>query len=138
MIKQSKILFLMLPILLMGCSPSNQELYEQVMAVHDEVMPKMDDLYKLKRELQQIQADSTAIPANQQKALEEAIVKIDAASEGMMVWMREFDPPKGMAEADLKKYLMEQMEKVKKVKEDILEALKSGNEFKKFKIEQSV
>jgi hypothetical protein len=138
MIKPIKILFLVCPILLLACSPSNQELYEQVMAVHDEVMPKMDDLYKLKRELQQLQSDSKAVPADQRKALEDAIINIDSASEGMMVWMREFDPPKGIAEADLRKYLEDQMEKVKKVKEDILEALKSGNEFKKYKIEPGV
>lgn len=137
MLQRAKILLIILPFLFGGCSPSNQELYEQVMAIHDEVMPQMDDLYKLKRELQQIHADSTALPTDQHKAIEEAISKIDSASEGMMVWMREFDPPKGIAEADLKKYLLEQMEKVKKVREDILEALKGGNEFKKYKIEQS-
>jgi hypothetical protein len=134
MIKRIEILFLVFPILLLACSPSNQELYEQVMAVHDEVMPKMDDLYKLKRELQQLQSDSTAVPDDQRQALGDAIIKIDSASEGMMVWMREFDPPKELAEADLKKYLLEQMEKVKRVREDILEALKSANEFKKYKV----
>jgi hypothetical protein len=134
MIKCIKILFLAIAVLFIGCSPSNQKLYEQVMDVHDEVMPKMDDLYKLRRELQQLQSDSTTVPADQRKALEDAIIKIDSASEGMMVWMREFDPPKELAEADLKKYLLEQMEKVKRVREDILEALKSANEFKKYKV----
>lgn len=135
MIKHIKNLLLLLPILLLACSPSNQELYEQVMAVHDEVMPKMDELYKLKRELKQLQADSTgSISDAQREDLEKAVLQIDSASEGMMVWMREFDPPKEIAEADLKKYLLEQMEKVKKVREDMLNAIKGANEFKKYKI----
>ena len=30
---------------------ANQGLYDEVMKVHDEVMPKMDDIYKLKEQL---------------------------------------------------------------------------------------
>ena len=40
---------------LSNCKPSNdaiqQELVREVMVIHDEVMPKMDDIYKVQKQL---------------------------------------------------------------------------------------
>ena len=61
------------------------------------------------------------------KEIEGTISKLDSASEGMMVWMRNFNPlPDSLGEEQAREYLENEMEKVKKVKEDILEALEKA------------
>ena len=107
----------------------NQALYDQVMAVHDEVMPKMNDLYKLKGTLKDKIADSPAMAADKKAELESVIARLDSASESMMVWMRNFNPlPDSLGEEQAREYLENEMEKIKRVKTGVDEALESGKE----------
>jgi hypothetical protein len=99
----------------------NQVLYDQVMKIHDEVMPQMEDLHNRKEALKEKLKSATA---EQKKSLERQIAKVDSAGEGMMIWMREFNPiPDSVGEEKAREYLESQMEKVKKVKENIQAAL---------------
>lgn len=129
-----KPLFLVLFVLIAGCDTKkdNQALYDEVMNVHDEVMPKMDDIYKLKEELKKEIVDTPGMVEEKRKAIESAILQLDAASEEMMDWMRNFNPlPDSLGEENARKYLEEQKTKVDKVKEDMLQAIdkaKSLNE----------
>ena len=107
----------------------NQALYDEVMKVHDEVMPKMDDIYKLKQELKKQIADSATLAIEKRKTIESAILKLDSASENMMVWMRSFNPlPDSLGEEKARAYLEEQQEKIEKVKEEMLEAINAAKE----------
>jgi len=107
----------------------NQALYDEVMKIHDEVMPKMNDMYKKKEELKKKIADTPNMVDEEKKKIEATIAKLDSASEGMMVWMREFNPlPDSLGEEKAREYLEDEMEKVKEVKEDILEALKAADQ----------
>lgn len=108
----------------------NQALYDEVMKIHDEVMPKMNDIYKLKEELKKQIAETPGLVEEKKKELEGTIAKLDSASESMMVWMRNFNPlPDSLGEEQAREYLENEMQKVKKVKEDIMEALeKAGAE----------
>ncbi len=107
----------------------NQALYDEVMKVHDEVMPKMNDIYKLKEELKNKIANEQALTEEQKKEIESTIVQLDSASESMMVWMREFNPvPDSVGEEKAREYLENEMERVKKVKENILEAMATAKE----------
>lgn len=108
----------------------NQALYDEVMKIHDEVMPKMNDIYKLKEELKKQIAETPGLVEEKKKEIEGTIAKLDSASESMMVWMRNFNPlPDSLGEEQAREYLENEMEKVKKVKEDIMEALeKAGAE----------
>jgi hypothetical protein len=102
----------------------NQALYDEVMAVHDEVMPKMNDIYKLKEQLKKEIADAPDIVEQKRREIESTIVELDAASEGMMVWMRNFNPlPDSLGEEQARKYLVEQKERVTDVREDMLQAI---------------
>ncbi|WP_276373054.1 hypothetical protein [Chryseolinea sp. H1M3-3] len=110
---------------------ANQQLYDEVMSVHDEVMPKMDDLYKLKEHLKKQVADSPQMTEEKKKKIESAILQLDSASEGMMVWMRNFNPlPDSLGEEKARTYLEEQKVKVSKVKEDMLKAIEEGEALK--------
>lgn len=102
----------------------NDILYDEVMKIHDEVMPKMNDLHKMKEGLKKQIAETPDLTEEKRKALEEEVSKIEAASKSMMVWMREFNPPAdSLGEAAVKEYLEGQLESVKKVKENILQVL---------------
>lgn len=104
----------------------NKALYDEVMDVHNEVMPKMDDLYKAKTTLQ----TRLALPGLGEKEKQEIdakIARLDSASEGMMVWMRQFNPIADSAGEDkARAYLEAELVKVKQVREDILEALQDA------------
>lgn len=105
----------------------NQGLYDEVMKVHDEVMPKMNDIYKLKEQLKKEIANAPDMVEEKKRAIESMIVQLDSASESMMVWMRNFNPlPDSLGEEKAREYLEDQKEKVKKVKEDMLKAIEEA------------
>lgn len=107
----------------------NQALYDEVMKVHDEVMPKMNDIYKLKEELKTEIANAPAMVEEKRKDIEAMITQLDSASERMMVWMRNFNPiPDSLGEEKARKYLEEQKIKVEKVKEDMLKAIEEAED----------
>jgi len=109
----------------------NQALYNQVMDIHDEVMPKMDGLYKLKKQLQDSIAKTPAMVEETKKELEQTIQQLDSASNSMMEWMRQFNPPTdSTSEEALREYLEAQLEMVKKMREDVWEALDKGKKQK--------
>ena len=104
----------------------NKALYDEVMAIHDEVMPKMNALYKAKSDLK-ARLETPGLNESDKKDLNEKIARIDSASEGMMVWMRQFDPvPDSEGEDKARAYLEGELVKVRKVREDILQALDSA------------
>lgn len=134
---------LLLVLILIGCNgktnngqdsqnandSGNQALYDEVMKVHDEVMPKMNDIYKLKEELKKDIANAPGLVETKRKQIESAIVQLDAASESMMDWMRNFNPlPDSLGEEKARQYLEEQKVKVVKVKDAMLQAIEEAKE----------
>jgi len=112
-----------LGIIVVACTKSNETLYNEVMDVHDEVMPKMDDLYKAKKNLQEKLKDSTLHDTTRMR-MQTLVRDLDQASESMMVWMREFNPlPDSTSEDKARQYLEGEMVRIQKVKKDMLEAL---------------
>lgn len=100
--------------------PENQALYDSVMKIHDEVMPKMEDIHAMKRKLKEEIANTPNMIEERKKQIDSIIIRLDYASKSMMDWMHEFSPPDSVTKEEYKKYLEGQLEKVKKVKEDIL------------------
>ena len=74
-----------------GDSP-NEALYNQAMDVHDEVMPKMEDIYKLKKDLQEQIANTPDMVVERKQQLEAIISNLDSANNAMMDWMHKFNP----------------------------------------------
>jgi hypothetical protein len=96
----------------------NQALYDQVMDIHDEVMPKAEDIYQLKKELQEKIASSPNLIAEKKQELELAIAQLDSADQSMMDWMHHFHPlPDSADQEKARAYLESEMEKIKKVRE---------------------
>lgn len=136
--------------MLFSCLPSTQEsqsepeeltaeqqevsdLEDQVIAVHDEVMPKLDKLVSLQEQLIAKNADLEA--SDNADAQDQVIVNsliIDdllQANEGMMDWMRNYEPVD--LEADYQanmNYLQEELEKITAVQELTNKAIAAAKE----------
>ncbi|MBS1491024.1 MAG: hypothetical protein JSS93_10885 [Bacteroidetes bacterium] len=96
---------------------TNQALYEQVMDVHDEVMPKVEQLYSLKKELQE-KLKTKDLPDDVKKQIDLAIHGLDSADRAMMNWMHHFNPlPDSANREAAREYLEDEMEKIKNVRE---------------------
>lgn len=108
----------------------NQALYNQMMDVHDEVMPKMDDIMKLKRTLQEQIANTPEMVVERKQELERVISNLDSASNSMMSWMHrihEFDPLADSVDQEkAREYLEIEMEEIRKVKELINESIEKA------------
>jgi hypothetical protein len=101
----------------------NRALYDQVMNVHDEVMPKMEDIYKFKKEL----TGKIAKSPDQKADLEKVIANLDSADQAMMDWMHNFEPLADSVDQEkAREYLETEMEKIKKVKELTDESLEKA------------
>ena len=105
----------------------NQALYDDVMKVHDEVMPKMNDIYKLREQLKKQVSEAPDMVAEKKKKIESTIIKLDSASEEMMVWMRNFNPlPDSLGGDSAREYLEKEKVKVNQVKDDMLKAIEEA------------
>jgi len=110
-----------------------EELYNDVMAVHDEVMPRMDEIYRLKNKLQD-ELKELLDKKNEGNAarinnLTEKINALEDAAKGMMVWMRQFDVlPDSLGHEAIMQGLSDEMKKIEKVKSDMLEAIERAKE----------
>jgi hypothetical protein len=102
----------------------NQALYNEVMNVHDDVMPKLDDIYRLKRDLQDSLAVAITLTIEQKEKIDKQIGDLDSASQAMMDWMHQFNPlPDSADQEEAREYLESEMERIKKVRDVMLEAI---------------
>ncbi|MFT4664026.1 MAG: hypothetical protein ACI8YQ_000819 [Polaribacter sp.] len=99
--------------------------YKAVMAVHDEVMPEMGTIHRLRKQIGgKIHA---GVPKEEDK---EAMVKmmktLDVADEGMMSWMAEFKMPKKESEEKQLEYLKSEQAKIDKVSKEMFGAIEEA------------
>ena len=105
----------------------NRALYDRVMDLHDEVMPKMEDIYRIKAQLREKIANSPNMVQERKQKIESLILQLDASSKSMMDWMHDFEPlPDTADQEEAREYLEDQMEKIKQVKEGISVALEEA------------
>ena len=110
---------------------ATDSLYSEVMAGHDEVMPKMDEIMKLKRELQEQIANTPDMVIERKEQLEKMISNLDSASTAMMNWMHEFNPlPDTTEQEKAREYLEGEMERIRNVKTLMLETIEKARETK--------
>lgn len=106
-------------------------LEDEVMAIHDEAMAKMDAMHSMESSIKTYLSgvDSTSA----QTELEEGTAKVKAladASEAMMNWMRNYEPPsKETPEEEVKNYLTNQKATMEEVAKMIDDSLEEGKAF---------
>lgn len=99
-------------------------LYKEVMAIHDEVMPKLSTIHKLKKALRKEEEDASP-------TILQLITDLEKADEGMMKWMEQFSPPADGQ--DRKTYLTNQLQSVTVMAADINNAISSAELYLKEK-----
>lgn len=102
----------------------------QVLAIHDEIMPKMSDITDLNGKLRDYKKN---IPEDASgkivspSGLEEAIGSLKLAEQGMWDWMKQYNDAKATVQPDqLKSFYAHQLELVNKVKTDMLAAIEKA------------
>ena len=95
------------------------EAYDQMMVVHDEVMPKMSDISRTRRALKSHLDNPDLTPAMKKKVMEN-INGLNDADDGMMDWMRNIEKPRNLRDAkshdEVMNYYMQQQAEIEKVK----------------------
>jgi Mg2+ and Co2+ transporter CorA len=107
----------------------NQALYDQVMDIHNDVMPKSDEIYQRKKEIKDKIATTKNIESDKKRQLEQIVVELDSADHSMMDWMHKFKPLPDSADQELaREYLENEMERIKTVRELINGSLQKAKE----------
>lgn len=106
--------------LLFACGGKAEEikkLSDEVLKVHDDVMPKMQDIARLQKEFAAI-PDST-LDSLSKASIEAELEKLSTADENMMQWMRDYNgPAEGADDAQKIAYYKTELDKINAVKEE--------------------
>lgn len=101
-------------------------LYKEVIAIHDEAMPKIQELADLRVEMIE---DSLALEEEMKAKAEELMEQMESAEENMMNWMRNFNmPPDSLELSEQLEYLEEEKKKVTEINQEmdsLIEAAKN-------------
>lgn len=127
--------FILTLLLIASCNEkkdnTRDELLKKVMAVHDDIMPKMGDLMKYQKQLKAKIDELKEADAEENEAkieaLAQAVKDLENSHEGMMDWMRNFDRNfEDKVEEEVMKYLDDQMTKIEGVGQMTNTALKNA------------
>lgn len=117
-----------IPVLVITCQldkdqdPEVSLLYDQVIEIHDEVMPKMRDIRQLKKKLAKLKA-----PQNN-KDVQYALQELEDAHDAMMDWMGQFKMPKNVEKSKSMDYLRGQMISANSMKVKMLNAIDNADQ----------
>lgn len=108
------------------------QVYNQVMAVHDEAMTKMGELSQINRRLKNKLAAIDTTQTEQREEISKMIEKLEYADGGMMTWMAEFENLDKLREVksheEIMAYLEAQQVKVNQVRDNMMNSMEEGKE----------
>lgn len=111
-----------------------QKLWDEMMVVHDEVMPKMSDINALSKQMEAATAD-TALTDELRDAARKALYDLQAADKAMWDWMYGLqqlpDLRNGKKHEDILKYLQDEIGKITEVKNAMLGSIEAAEALKK-------
>jgi len=128
---------MLLGVLFTACGESSNspaQLEDQVMAIHDEVMPKMGDInaeiQRLSTELKELRSSKNPDPSRV-KVIEDVIGNLKEADQNMRLWMRNYakdyiKQKDHMTEEEKVAYLQAELVRVQKVKASMLDSLEQA------------
>lgn len=127
---------------LVSCGPGKAEtqkkqqedLAAEVLAIHDEVMPKTGEMMKLRKQVKTKLNEWTADAAHDHtehiRKATALIADLEAADKEMMDWMHTYNGAQGLYEHDeIIAYLGEEKDKIRKVEEKTDRAIASARQF---------
>lgn len=111
-----------------------QKLWDEMMVVHDDVMPKMSDINALSKQMEAATAD-TALTDELRDAARKALYDLQAADKAMWDWMYGLqqlpDLRNGKKHEDILKYLQDEIGKITEVKNAMLGSIEAAEALKK-------
>lgn len=127
--KYLSISIVLLLTMLISCGPKHdnpevKKLYDEVIAIHDEVMPKISDISKLRRKVRKLD--------NQNPSSLAIIKQLEDADDGMMNWMSDFQVYKTYADSSKEskmRYLEIEKKKIQEVSDQMYSSIKTAKEF---------
>lgn len=120
-----------------SCGPSQKEkeeaLRSEVMAIHDEVMPRTEELFRFRKRLQGM-VDSLLVHDMTDTLLrfkaQQLIMRLREADDSMRHWMHNYNGGAGLYEhTEVMQYLQAEKEKILGVQKAITEAIDSAHAF---------
>ncbi len=95
----------------------------QVMAIHDEVMPRLNEIGHLSAQLRNIKSAVKESPEGKFESpdgLDQVLESLKLADQGMWDWMKAYsDTKSGLTEDQLKPFMEKQLVLIQKIKLDI-------------------
>ena len=131
----ARLLIVFLVLNLFSCQNNDAEvLHNQIMDIHDEVMPKTGEIaYLYLAFRKKVETDST-ISINQKMELLKQADDLEKAEDEMMVWMNDYTPPHKMKSSkndnQIIAYLQEQKKIISIIKVHTDASLASGKKWK--------
>lgn len=100
---------------------------KEVMAIHDEAMPWMEDTRELSKQLKKLQTDS--ISDSMRTLISSSLVELEEADEAMMGWMRSYKEPADNGSVDMAiSYLESERIKVEEVRAIMSSAINNAKQ----------
>lgn len=130
-----KLSALLIAILFSACDSGekSEDLYNEVMKFHDEVMPYMGSLYQAEKKMKQNIAALDSTATEERQMMEAQLDTLISAQDNMTNWMREMSAAyeeEGMEEQKKIAILKEQLEKVKLINDELKAAKKIADRLK--------
>jgi hypothetical protein len=109
-----------------------EKLNNEVMVIHDEVMPKMAELNRVKRQLNSFKNVVPSENAALKDSLLNGILLVSKSEDLMRDWMNDYDyPNEKIPTAQMSQYLMAQKDSIKNISDGIALGLAVGHGFLK-------
>lgn len=126
-----RILYILSVFLIFACAKNDnsEALVNEVLNVHDEVMPKIGEVMSLKKKVLDKVSDS-----GNPDELRDIALSLEQAQQGMMTWMNDWSKnsepfvKNQKSHEEKMDYLNSEMERVTKVKDDINSSIKRAKE----------
>lgn len=127
MMKNFLISFIIITFFSCSSQKTEQEnLHENIIAIHNEVMPKMETIAELSKKLKEkeVQLEGKAENKEDLASIKKSINNLNDASKGMMNWMHGYNSQYDTLPIEISiKYLKEEKLKIEKVKAEMNKAI---------------
>ncbi len=104
---------------LTGCGPDINDIHDEVMVIHDEVMPKMGEMHQLRMALEDRMSNMDSVSA---QPYHNAIESLHQGEEMMWSWMNEYKRPTSSTPESIQ-YVQDQKKIISEVAEKMTMAI---------------
>lgn len=109
---------------------AEEKLKDEIFAIHDEVMPSTSQIVRLQRKIRSVKKKHNELTTAEMKALDGALLQLETAHDGMMLWMKNFKSPAKLrssrSHAEIMLYLQTEKKSISEVRDAMLQSIAAG------------